>query len=1245
QIILSNPKSSLQDNVTIYFRSGTYDIDQLALPSGTLSTRQLFLRGDPAAPPMFRYKAPTGTSLFNGPTYATSLFDMTFADLTKTLAFFEARDLVLDANWPAWTVVNSAAHPAYFAAFKLGALAVRADAGAVRGVRIKNCGAKGQAPVPHFGSPGGAETFPLFVEGTAWTTNSAWLVEDCEVSDFHFLHNGYCTAIMVKVPNPSDAEQQPTTRIAEVRRCLVRGQGAGVAFGTAGAAGVSFHDNVVTGMRSGLNCDTAPIRNLNFTNSVVLDVDVLGNVGAPYWSSNPLGNYAFTNFVVSGNAVRLRAVPLLQDYSDFEYRAVTLDDVEQWMPVSDPSLAVGRFFTGMCAGLQLAGTDHIWLQHNRFTTRPRSTFFEPDVVATNLALWRPLYRPSTNFYTGVVCDQTGNRIYANSNWLAGKSMDFTSLAAMAATPTAPHLATNAVTFTGFTAAGWIGRVRPIYDANGRLQEVRELQVGQPVVVGLQVFVPFAYVRHTSATGQGYSQPSGEVGLAIVEGPNAGIQIAPSTCYTTNFIAYTRNSASGCDRIVVYADFGASPFAPDRTPCWSVVEAMVGAVPTIRFERTPDVANDRELYAGTLRIGRSGSLGSELPFRLEPVTSGMTRFADAGVDYDLYTNSWATPGSWYWLARQTDGSWPLRIQANQPDVTVRVRPRIGAAAKSEVIEREAAFFRVAPTNNAAVTARPGRWTTPGPANTVAVALWDGPKYTLSPLSGTNSFPCGGGSLAAMEAEGEEASMEAPTLEDADWAGEAEEEAPPEWSNPVALEDGWEEAPESAAPSDMVVTRAGTMLPLTAEDYAPKPVARKATTEYPEDPPPTETAPTEVTLDAFGGGPEALSGNCTVSLIGGAAYAIDNLSNPAVGGYGLFGDPIGYFGLGYSFPLGGWWVWPATTTFNPMIAPASVTNCIWGLDDAGKAVGVVGDQPVLATRTPLALTPLPTLDLNPPRGVAEATSPNGNYLVGWSEKKFGLAGVQRPAKWTKAGGVWSVADLGQFESSGNRPGYARAVNDAGNIAGWTEVTTNGVTTARAFRTQAGGAALARATDELYLPTNSTAPVLTFNWANAISAGGHAVGVSDFPVYRGVNSTVAERRPAIWWNGYGWARVLGPAGADGTPAWISPDAGNRSGYGEALGIRHYHEGAMQGVEVVGSSWITSAGSPRAWVTRTEGFGLYSSHKPIFNLNDRYLTYSAPGWILVTAEAVNANGWIVGTATGNGAIQGYVLVPQAFE
>ncbi|MHB1308942.1 MAG: hypothetical protein ACYDC1_24545 [Limisphaerales bacterium] len=68
---------------------------------------------------------------------------------------------------------------------------------------------------------------------------------------------------------------------------------------------------------------------------------------------------------------------------------------------------------------------------------------------------------------------------------------------------------------------------------------------------------------------------------------------------------------------------------------------------------------------------------------------------------------------------------------------------------------------------------------------------------------------------------------------------------------------------------------------------------------------------------------------------------------------------------------------------------------------------------------------------------------------------------------------------------------------------------------------------------------------------------------------------------------------------------------------------------------------------MTTVSGTPSDPSYGKIYNLNDAHLTYAGswPSWILLTAEAVNTNGWIVGTATGNGTTQGYVLVTQWSE
>ncbi|MCZ7636584.1 MAG: hypothetical protein M5U12_11510 [Verrucomicrobia bacterium] len=59
--------------------------------------------------PILRYQAPTnGTGRFWGPSW-----ESTMLNLTEALGRFEARNLVLDANWSAWATNRTCASAAY----------------------------------------------------------------------------------------------------------------------------------------------------------------------------------------------------------------------------------------------------------------------------------------------------------------------------------------------------------------------------------------------------------------------------------------------------------------------------------------------------------------------------------------------------------------------------------------------------------------------------------------------------------------------------------------------------------------------------------------------------------------------------------------------------------------------------------------------------------------------------------------------------------------------------------------------------------------------------------------------------------------------------------------------------------------------------------------------------------------------------------------------------------------------------
>lgn len=108
-IINSNPLAPADAEVRLLFRPGDYPTDALFLGGG--SNRRLFFEAcDPNSPPVLRYNVPTTlTGFFLGPIRETWLLQ---AATNVTLAHFEAHNLILDGNWPAWAVANTHASPA-----------------------------------------------------------------------------------------------------------------------------------------------------------------------------------------------------------------------------------------------------------------------------------------------------------------------------------------------------------------------------------------------------------------------------------------------------------------------------------------------------------------------------------------------------------------------------------------------------------------------------------------------------------------------------------------------------------------------------------------------------------------------------------------------------------------------------------------------------------------------------------------------------------------------------------------------------------------------------------------------------------------------------------------------------------------------------------------------------------------------------------------------------------------------------
>ncbi len=762
QIIRDNPKDPSAAGVTLILKPGTYVTGSVTLPANTPPQRRLVIRAETGGdPPVLRYQVP-GTAiaatadpcqsgcahLFVGPAWESWLFDL----FGSTLARFEARDLVLDANWPAWAAVNTAASPPYVDGFALGALRVRGKEGLVKNVRVKNCGANGITPWPHW-RPAGRECFPLWVDARDYGADK-WVVEDCEVSDFHALHAGYCTAIMVTTVEPPNGLPS-LDRVATVRRCQVRGWGPEIAFGTARSSQVAFRDNLVVGTALGLNCDTEPIRNVDFKDSLFLDVCAMAQIGAANSFPSTAGDYGYSDVTLSGNAVRLRAVPLLQNYRSYEWRSVIIGSSPVRMPVTDPALAVGRYYTGYCAGIKLAGAHDVSLHDNIFTTRPARYFFEPDPANTSLAAWIPAFRPSPDDpLSGLPCDQTGS-VSVGGNWTCGLAMDFGEFSYLSWAPTIFHPALPGWGLLAWDQQGRVGRVLPSFAPTGQLVAAREVRVKSPERLGSVVCVEAAIVVHHHVGGIPWGASTldtpgpNDLRLEVRRAGGQTTILAPSSLAGASALfTYTPEATPGRDELVIYgrvpSPSGIVPTDPDQT-AWTVAEYP--RHPVVRFERCPDVADDRRLSPGYLRLSRSGPVSANLAVTLIRLGAGFPRPTTVGNgldDFLLCQPSAANSNVWEVCPANGD-AWTVTLPAGQRERLLRLVPS-GGTVNQDKAEYEAAYFGIEPSLahaygvGAAAAGTTPAWTVDAGgtavAQGVAVTFWDGPKWRLYQLA--NSY---------------------------------------------------------------------------------------------------------------------------------------------------------------------------------------------------------------------------------------------------------------------------------------------------------------------------------------------------------------------------------------------------------------------------------------------------------------------------------------------------------------------------
>ena len=236
-------------------------------------------------------------------------------------------------------------------------------------------------------------------------------------------------------------------------------------------------------------------------------------------------------------------------------------------------------------------------------------------------------------------------------------------------------------------------------------------------------------------------------------------------------------------------------------------------------------------------------------------------------------------------------------------------------------------------------------------------------------------------------------------------------------------------------------------------------------------------------------------------------------------------------------------------------------------------------------------------------ALAVSPNTNYIVGYSPN---ANGYQRAARW-RGNNTWNPEDLGSLAGVNTARSYAYAVNSGGKVVGKSAMASGG-TVYHAFRT-AGGNAMIGGGDELVgLDTVSGTSSTRNCQANAINVGGDAVGRSE-------QAGSSDYRAVFWPDGSSVSSDLGVlAGGNRSEAWSINDHG----------------------QIVGTSrTTTSSGSEHAFLMSWSGGDM-------IDLHDKDLTAKGSGWTLVSAEAINNAGYIIGWGYKDGSTKAFILVPN---
>ena len=629
-------------------------------------------------------------------------------------ARFVAENLIFDCNWDGLGLWSAPCHNG----FKVFGLAAAGRTGKLTKVKVINAGASGMAPNPPEATSG-VEGFPITVVAADFFQNpypgsgelTPWVIEQCEVYDFHSLRGGYCCSINIGprfpgavggqiVPGHAGTEdkideslrsQYPgctwwfevldipanrNRRFATVRQCFTSVVGAG--FGVANSGGVHFEDNIVVN-GSALNCDTGHCRNIDFVNSVWLDVAKGANVGSwnPYSGSALFQNWAFT-----GNLIRVDRRPAGWDYtmSKFNSRTKSFErkPLTMQLPVFDTNDNSFAFGLGSCNSIDLSS--------NRVTTRPRVAFNEPNPRDRSGANYRLVSRPLDVGFWGYPVDQSRSAPKMDGFQISSVAYDFKRFTTVGNDESQRYSNNPAISKGPAEIAtnGFFGIVRRVDRAteNGRLIGVREIAIATPTTQNdgsatVQTRWTFHPTPLNTGRAETISLPGGTTEFVVRDARSNIVSLPPpSRTGRISTLTLPASLPTGYYHIVAYvsaAGAAGTPFDPSRD-AWSETEYLKGR--TVRFVTCPDLADDAVPVSGTLALRRTGK--GAFSARLKQLT-GFGRDATYGTDFTLAING--TP-----IAPSADGIFLIPFGENETKTTVEVR-----MIKDAEVEREAAIF--------------------------------------------------------------------------------------------------------------------------------------------------------------------------------------------------------------------------------------------------------------------------------------------------------------------------------------------------------------------------------------------------------------------------------------------------------------------------------------------------------------------------------------------------------------------------